>query len=1261
MSCTRSNLRLRRSLPTKILLSWGRAVQVLPSCFCLVTFWLASSIWVAQAAVDLNPQIWQQESTFRWRPLVARSNAVASGFQLIPLIESGVVFTNFLSESDGAANRTLYNGSGVATGDVDGDGLPDLFLASLKGENQLFKNLGHGRFTNVTVAAGLGIPVPQTRGAVLADLNGDTSLDLLLAVNGRGVLCYTNDGHGHFIDVTLAAGTASRYGATSLTLADVDGDGTVDLYVANYRNEDIRDRGRVRMSMVNGRPVLRGSETNRFVMLNGRLEETGQPDQLYLNDGHAHFTPVSWTGGTFLDAAGKPLTEPPLDWGLAAAFRDLNGDGAPDLYVCNDYWTPDRLWWNDGHGHFRAANTAQLRKTSSSSMGVAFADIDRDGKTDFFVVDMLSRDPRLRKRQRWANAPMQAGADERPQVMRNTLFLNRGAGSFSEIAPFAQVSASDWSWSPIFLDVDLDGYEDLLIGAGHFRDVQDSDAEAQVAGRQRNWDGFPNDADRQRAFTAELEDHYHLYPKLDLPVVAFRNRGDSTFEEVTTQWGLDLPAIHHGMAVTDFEGDGVRDLVVNVLNGPAKLFHGISTGLPLVVRLRGQRPNTSGIGARITLKGGVIPEQSTEMTAGGGYESGSDPEVVFAAARTGSEMTLEVVWRRGARTLISGVQGGRLYEIEEPILAAAASPWPASFPSTVESWFADLSSLLGHRSVETPFSDFDLQPLLPFRLSEAGPMVAWVDLDPTGRDDLLIGAPQGGTLTRLQNRGSEPWTRRPIPALPVAADDLLGLAIWPSSNGTTLLWGAARYENRAAGGVHGLTWTNGAPIAAVGLPVLTNGVSMIAVADLSGAGEWVLFAGGGARPGAYPRGEASELFRWDGQRWRVDARSRVSVQSEGRVGGAVWSDLNGDGRPELVVATDWGPIRVFQDRSGVLYEITTELGLGKTTGWWRGLTVGDFNGDGRMDIVAMNWGRNSVYQASAQAPLIWAYGETVQPGITDVFETEWVQGQLALRRPWASLVAAVPYLAERFSSVRAYSEATLEVALGERASLTRRIQINTLESTVFINTGNGFTIQPLPREAQLAPASAVTMADFDGDGFQDLFVAQNDFSQPAEATRIDAGAGGWLRGDGRGGFSPVSAVESGIEILGVQRGCAVADFDGDGRSDLVVTQNRGMTRLFRNQRGKAGLRVQLQGTLENPKGIGAQLRLRTATGWGPTTEIHAGSGSGSQDSLTVVLTAAAPVQGIWVRWPGGRITEAPLADGVKSVTLEMTGKTVTTK
>jgi hypothetical protein len=338
--------------------------------------------WLAAITSPAQERSWQTVPGARWaelpNPAVGRT-----GFTLMSPAETGIAFTNSISEEAAAANRVLYNGSGIAVGDFDNDGRPDIYFCSLNGRNTLYKNLGGWRFSDVTVQAGLKRDARYYRGAVFADVNGDGALDLLVCVLGGGVECFINDGHGHFTDTTGAARTTSRFGSSTLALADVDGNDTLDLYVANNRTDDMRDRGQVNLHLVNGKMTVPPELKDRLFVVNGQIFEYGEPDQLYLNDGKGRFTPVSWTGGRFRTEEGGPLTQPPLDWGLTATFRDMNADGFPDLYVCNDFWTPDRVWLNDGKGRFRAGARLMLRNMSASSMGVDLADIDRDGLIDF--------------------------------------------------------------------------------------------------------------------------------------------------------------------------------------------------------------------------------------------------------------------------------------------------------------------------------------------------------------------------------------------------------------------------------------------------------------------------------------------------------------------------------------------------------------------------------------------------------------------------------------------------------------------------------------------------------------------------------------------------------------------------------------------------------------------------------------------------------------------------------------------------------------
>src|SRR6267142_3369698 len=695
---------------------------------------------------------WHQEKGFRWVELPLPKEG-KTGFKLLSPKETGINFTNTLELRAGEANRVLFNGSGVAVGDYNNDGLPDIYFCSLNGHNALYQNLGGMRFKEVTDQSGIVCSNQYCRGAVFADVNGDGFLDLLVATTGNGVLCFLNDTHGKFSDATTTAGTATRYGSVTLALADVDGNGTLDLYVANNRTDDIRDRGQVELRMVNGQLTVPPALKDRLVVVNGKVLEYGEPSRLYLNDGQGHFSAVSWTNGAFLDEEGRALSGPPLDWGLTATFRDINGDGHPDLYVCNDYWTPDRIWLNDGHGHFRAAPKLAFRETSASSMGVDMADLTRSGNLDIFVVDMLSRDVALRKRQVFAQTPAASplGAIEnRPQIMRNALFRNRGDGTYAEIANYAGLAASDWSWSPLFLDVDLDGYDDVLIAAGHAKDVQDLDAQERLRSRSHRRKEISQIADPKaqlEAFIQEKIENSRLYPPLDMPIVAFHNLGNYRFEEATTAWGTELPGIHHAIATADLDGDGYLDLIVNNLGSAAGIYRNESSAPRVAVRLKGLPPNTQGIGAKIKFLGATVPLQSQEIIAGGRYMAGADTEVVFAPGNIAENLSLEVVWRTGRRSLVTGVKANRAYEIEE---SAAQEFTPSARPQP-QPLFEDVSGLIGHFHQENEFNDFDRQPGLPRKLSQSGPGVAWADVDGDGWDDLIIGSGKGGRLAIFHN------------------------------------------------------------------------------------------------------------------------------------------------------------------------------------------------------------------------------------------------------------------------------------------------------------------------------------------------------------------------------------------------------------------------------------------------------------------------------------------------------------------------------
>lgn len=1190
-------------------------------------------------------------------PLPAVANLPAGFTTMLPP-QTLIGFSNAIPESRFKTNQILLNGSGVAAGDVDGDGLCDLYFGRLSGTNALYRNLGNWRFENITVAAGVGCAGLDTTGVSFADLDGDRDLDLIVNTIGHGTRLFANDGRARFRELTSSAPLNAGKGGMSMALGDVDGDGFLDLYVANYRTLALMDMPNTRfwliktngqqvVSTVNGRPVSEPDLANRFVVTGtGVIEERGELDSFYRNVGGTNFVPLSFTNGTFADEDGRTLAGPPFDWGLAVAIRDINQDGLPDIYVCNDFDSPDRIWLNQGGGKFRAAPRLAIRKQSLFSMGVDFADINRDGFDDFFVVDMLSREHVRRMNflpDRKPHMPFVGEYDNRPQYPRNTLFVNRGDDTYMEMASLAGLDASEWSWCPVFLDVDLDGWEDVLVTNGHERDARNMDKVEEIrriraSGRMKT----PEETFNARA----------IFPRLATANVAFRNKRDLTFEEVGSQWRFNHVGVSHGMALADLDNDGDMDVIVNNLNDPPSLLRNDASAPRLAIRLKGQSPNTAGIGARIKVLGGPV-SQEQEMICAGRYLASDQAQRTFAAGDATNQFTVEVRWRSGRRSVVTGVKANSLCEIEEPAgLAPAVAP---ESTTKAEPFFKDVSSALNHTHAEEPFDDLSLQATLPYALSQSGPGVSWFDVDGDGWDDVIVPSGKGGPLAVFRNDGRGGFARLSDgPFNRTATRDQTAVLGWTKAPGhTVLLAGSSAWETLRTNEAAVTEYDLKSKMAVNRIPPGSAATGPLAMADADNDGDLDLFVGGRVVPGRYPVAASSMFLRNGGNHWQVDAGNSGRCANVGLVNGAVFSDLNADGWPDLVLACEWGPIRVFQNDRGAFREITREMGLEGFRGWWNGVATGDLNNDGRLDIVASNWGRNTRWEPHRSQSLKLYYGDLVGDGSVQMVAA-YYEPFLKKSVPQHDLdfmAGVLPVTRARFPTHTAYGQASVEEILGEAAASAKVLEANWLETTVFLNRGSNFAVRPLPVMAQASPAFGVCVADFDGDGNQDLFLAQNFFATQPETARLDAGLGLWLRGNGSGDFAAVPARESGLYIYGEQRGAAVADYDGDGRVDLLVGQNAQATRLFQNRRARAGLRVRLVGPPQNPHGVGTTLRL----GNGAAVEVQAGSGYWSQNSAVQILAHNGTASELHVRWPGGKETRVALEPGMREVTARVDG------
>jgi hypothetical protein len=679
------------------------------------------------------------------------------------------------------------------------------------------------------------------------------------------------------------------------------------------------------------------------------------------------------------------------------------------------------------------------------------------------------------------------------------------------------------------------------------------------------------------------------------------------------------------------------------------------------VRLKGRTPNTFGIGALVRVLGGPVPLQSREMTAGGLYLSSSDPLLSFAAG-TGDSLVVEVTWRDGSRSRIPDARPNRIYEVDQagalPAAGAAAAPPP---PDSAPPLFADLTDRLVHRHIEVFYDDAARQPLLPNSFAQLGPGASWLDLDGDGRDELLVAAGKTGRTGVFQSAGA-----RFLPldlGLPAAAGDQTTILQVPDGRGgSELLIGQSSYEAESAEAGRAMPSVIAVPLDARGrragpigaaIPGDTAAIGPLALADYDQDGDLDLFVGGRIFPGAYPLSPSSRLYKNDGTgRFVLDSANTEVLRHLGMVTAALFSDLDQDGDPDLVVAIEWGPVKVLWNDHGRLVAGPT-WGLDRYYSRWLGLASGDFDGDGRPDLVVTSWGRNLRVEADSARPLLLYFGNFDSDATLDLLPARYdprLKG-LAPLAGFARLSRAVPDIARRLVTFHAYADATVEQVLGPEARPPRvlHLGVNTFDHLVWLNRGDHFEPDPLPLEAQFAPAFAPVVADFDGDGIDDLVLSQNFFPTDLGTPRYDAGRALLLRGNGTGGFTPVSGRRSGLMVYGDQRGAAASDYDGDGRVDVVITQNGAATRLYRNQGARPGLRVGLVGPPGNPRAIGASVRLEYGERRGPLREVQAGSGYWSVNGSTQILGLREEPTGVLVRWPDGRTSEAAVPAGAREL------------
>jgi hypothetical protein len=1063
----------------------------------------------------------------------------------LPPERTGVTFVNRLPDDTAFNILTylyFYDGGGVAVGDINNDGLPDLYFTANVGPNRLYLNKGNYQFEDITARAGVADSVGWKTGVTMADVNGDGYIDIYvsgvdyLGRHGHNVL-YINNGDGTFTDRTKEYGLAFSGFSTQALFFDYDGDGDLDMYLLTH----------------SPRPELASAARRQST-----APHPWGGDRLYRND-RGHFVDVSERARIYGGIAR---------YGLGVVASDLNGDGCPDLYVANDFQEDDFLYLNNCDGTFTESIATAVGHTSHASMGVDAADVNNDGRPDLVVLDMLPEQERILKTS--ANAEsfevylQKLEAGYHPQYARNTLQLNRGhlgsALRFSEIGYLAGVYATDWSWAPLFADLDNDGYKDLFVTSGIYRRPNDLDYLSYV----RNPVIQTALAKGMAGLSGTL---IRKMPQVPIASYAYRNNGDLTFTNMAEAWGLGEPGFANGAAYVDLNNSGALDLVVNKINAPAAIYRNRARELTpnhyLQVTLRGSGANTAGIGSKVIIKtggtvGGSATMQLLEQMPTRGFQSSVDPRLHFGLGASTQVDTLIVIWPDRRFQVLTHVAVDRMLTLSQTDATGryAYEGWQggkggqgarrAAVPAPL---FTDVTDRLGidFKHQEDAFYDFHREPLIPHLLSREGPALAIGDVNGDGLDDIYIGGAkwQAGGLFLQQRDG----TFRPSPQRAFQLDSLQEAvdAVFFDANGDghpdlyvvsggNEFWGSddalqdRLYVNDGHGHFHRDS---------LALPRFAESGSCVAVGDFNGDGHPDLFVGRRAVARAYGRTPRSYLLENDGRgHFRdVTLEKAPELAQVGMVTAAAWVDYDHDGRLDLIVVGEWMAVHVLHQENGRFVDRTREAGLGGTEGWWNSVTIADVNGDGHPDLVLGNLGLNSYLRASPTEPARLYVDDFGHTGTVEQVLTFYKQGVSYPLIGRDEILGLVPQLRRRYPSYASFgaSRITDIFSASELAQATVR-EAHFFASAIALNNGNGtFTLTPLPAEAQFAPIRAVLADDFAGDGRTDLLVAGNDYGAPPVLGRYDASYGLLLRGSGDGRYQAVDMEQSGLLIDGQAR------------------------------------------------------------------------------------------------------------------------------